>query len=202
VTSSRIAEPGALQIGATRLDFATLAPTTHRDLGWRQAFNPGADLLLYGCDLAAPTTGARWYDALSRLIRSRVAASTDVTAAPTPAATGRSSTAPVRSSRTRSRARRNLAAWDATLGLTPTGSDILVNSTITSGTQTTNSGGSIVHPVRALPSTAAGNSVVVLERSCDNGGRVRPRFDAAGARSVHSPCNTTTSNTQDEVTVA
>jgi uncharacterized repeat protein (TIGR02059 family) len=69
--------PGVLQLGATRLDEAGLAGY-EADLGvLRSALADGADLLLYGCDVAAGAVGESFLQALSAATGADVAASID-----------------------------------------------------------------------------------------------------------------------------
>src|SRR6185369_17739820 len=53
-----------VQLGATWLDQSTLAGRARRVAGWGAALKPGADLLFYGCDLAAGPEGRVLLDAV------------------------------------------------------------------------------------------------------------------------------------------
>jgi uncharacterized repeat protein (TIGR02059 family) len=69
--------PGVLQLGATRLTESSLADHA-ADLGvLRSALADGADLLLYGCDVAAGAVGECFLQALSATTGADVAASID-----------------------------------------------------------------------------------------------------------------------------
>ncbi len=73
--------PGALVLGGQRADLADLE--RRQDL-WRQisqALAPGADLLLYGCDLAADAQGQALVSRLAQITGMHVAASTNPTGA-------------------------------------------------------------------------------------------------------------------------
>ncbi len=69
--------PGVLQLGATRLDEAVLADRAADLAVLRGALADDADLLLYGCDVAADDVGARFLQALSEASGADVAASVD-----------------------------------------------------------------------------------------------------------------------------
>ncbi|MFO1321697.1 MAG: DUF4347 domain-containing protein [Burkholderiales bacterium] len=74
-------EAGVLQVGDTLL---TTAEATRRAavLGrWHQILRPGADLLLYGCDVAGNVDGIRLMETLGALTGMDVAASDDATGA-------------------------------------------------------------------------------------------------------------------------
>ena len=188
------AEPGALQIGATRLDFETLLNDATAVSRWRSALNDGADLLLYGCDLAATDEGRALVDALSRLTGADVAASIDATGGTKVGGDWvlEYSTGSIQS--TALAGASGLAAWDGSLGFTPSGTEGRANVT-TSGTQSTH------ESVRQVGIDAAGNFVVVWNDS--NGDVYGRRFDAAGnPLSGEFRINTTTANTQYRVTVA
>ena len=72
---------GSVQIGSTRLDAATLAGRGAEIAGWGRALTGDADLLLYGCDVAATPAGERLLARLGTLTGADVAASTDLTGA-------------------------------------------------------------------------------------------------------------------------
>ncbi len=69
--------PGVLQLGATLLDDAGLAGRGAELAVLREALAPGADLLLYGCDVAAGLAGERFLHTLSAATGADVAASVD-----------------------------------------------------------------------------------------------------------------------------
>lgn len=72
-------EAGAVQLGRARLDFVALAAHATQIKGWGEALNAHADLLIYGCDVAATAEGRALVDALARLTGADVAASDDPT---------------------------------------------------------------------------------------------------------------------------
>ena len=70
---------GAVQLGATWLDAKTVAANADAIKGWGNALKADADLLFYGCDLAATARGRALVDWLAELTKADVAASTDAT---------------------------------------------------------------------------------------------------------------------------
>jgi len=70
---------GAVQLGDTTLNLTTLVQNAARIQGWGQSLAPGADLLLYGCDVAQAADGRALVDALGRLTGADVAASVNLT---------------------------------------------------------------------------------------------------------------------------
>ena len=194
-------EAGMLQIGATQLDFDTLLNDATAVSRWRLALNSGADLMLYGCDLAANDEGRALVDAISRLTGADVAASTDVTGS---AKVGGDwvleyATGSIQS--TALAGATGLAAWEGSLGVTfaPSSSETLVNQT-TAGTQTI--GGGSNDPWRSVAIDGQGNFTVVWidETIKDVYGR---RFDAAGtALGDEFRINTTTADTQWKPSIA
>ena len=72
---------GELELGGKRITVLDLLARAGDVVGWRSAFADGADLLLYGCDVAASDDGRRFVDTLARLSGADVAASVDVTGA-------------------------------------------------------------------------------------------------------------------------
>jgi hypothetical protein len=70
---------GALQLGTTRVDSATLQARTEELAQWAQALDPQADILLYGCSVAAGSAGADFVGRLAALTGADVAASTNLT---------------------------------------------------------------------------------------------------------------------------
>ncbi|MGL6047628.1 MAG: DUF4347 domain-containing protein, partial [Vogesella sp.] len=69
----------SLQLGSSVLDDMNLAERADTLLGWRSALASGADVLLYGCDVAKGSRGAAFVEALSRVVGADVAASDDRT---------------------------------------------------------------------------------------------------------------------------
>ncbi|WP_058642362.1 tandem-95 repeat protein [Pseudacidovorax intermedius] len=72
---------GRLQLGTSVLDAAALLQRAPEVAGWSAALAPGADLLLYGCDLAGTTVGQSLVQDIADLTGADVAASTDLTGA-------------------------------------------------------------------------------------------------------------------------
>ena len=72
---------GRLQLGSATLDAGTLLARAGDVAAWSRALAPGADLLLYGCDLAQTPLGQHLLDDLAALTGADVAASTDLTGA-------------------------------------------------------------------------------------------------------------------------
>uniref|UniRef100_UPI0025CE13BE tandem-95 repeat protein n=1 Tax=uncultured Pseudacidovorax sp. TaxID=679313 RepID=UPI0025CE13BE len=72
---------GRLQLGASVLDAASLLQRAPEVAGWSGALAPGADLLLYGCDLAETAVGRSLVQDIAALTGADVAASTDPTGA-------------------------------------------------------------------------------------------------------------------------
>jgi hypothetical protein len=72
---------GEMELGNATLNFDSLLSNAAQIKGWSKAFAPGADLLIYGCDVAEYADGKALVDALSRLTGGNVAASEDLTGA-------------------------------------------------------------------------------------------------------------------------
>ena len=72
---------GALRVGDTWLTAATLSTYADRIESWNASLAAGADLLLYGCDLAGGPEGRALLDALHAMTGVDVAASTNATGA-------------------------------------------------------------------------------------------------------------------------
>jgi Ca2+-binding RTX toxin-like protein len=71
-------EPGNLQLGTTQLNLGTLARNAEKLETWRNTLTEEADILLYGCDVAAGEQGQALVRELSRLTGADVAASEDL----------------------------------------------------------------------------------------------------------------------------
>jgi hypothetical protein len=67
----------AIQLGSTWLDNTSLHANRDRIASWRAALNPGADLLIYGCDLAGNDLGLTLLNQLVELTGADFAASID-----------------------------------------------------------------------------------------------------------------------------
>ncbi|MEI7970589.1 MAG: DUF4347 domain-containing protein, partial [Betaproteobacteria bacterium] len=72
---------GILQLGTTLLDTDSLSSRAAALTQWHRAFTAGADILLYGCDLAGNLDGVRFMTTLGALAGADVAASDDPTGA-------------------------------------------------------------------------------------------------------------------------
>jgi hypothetical protein len=70
---------GAVQLGRTWLDAKTVSANADAIAGWGNALKADADLLFYGCDLAATARGRALVEWIAELTRADVAASTDAT---------------------------------------------------------------------------------------------------------------------------
>ena len=70
---------GSIQLGSTQLNSQTLSQYAGEIAKWNLALTPDADLLIYGCDLAATEDGRELVDSISALTGSDVAASDDLT---------------------------------------------------------------------------------------------------------------------------
>lgn len=73
--------PGAIRLGDVTLDTAGLDARAGVLTKWHTAFRAGADILLYGCDLAGNPDGVRFMETLGALTGTDVAASEDPTGA-------------------------------------------------------------------------------------------------------------------------
>ncbi|MEN9877488.1 MAG: hypothetical protein RLZZ158_527, partial [Cyanobacteriota bacterium] len=74
-------EPGSLLLAGQAITPATLAERADALAGWRQHLAPGAEILLYGCCVAASSEGRSLVDGLAALTGAVVAASVDITGA-------------------------------------------------------------------------------------------------------------------------
>jgi len=72
---------GRVHLGNADLDAAALGTRAAEVAGWGAALAPGADLLIYGCDVAAGARGMALIDRLAALTGADVAASDDITGA-------------------------------------------------------------------------------------------------------------------------
>ncbi len=72
---------GEVTLGNTTLNLTTLDRYADQLEGWQQALTNDADLLFYGCDLAAGPNGQAFIDSLALLTGADVAASSDLTGA-------------------------------------------------------------------------------------------------------------------------
>jgi hypothetical protein len=72
-------DPGEVQLGTTWLDTSDLPRYAAEIRGWSRALNKGADVLFYGCDVAASAPGQTLLYRVGRLTGADVAGSTDRT---------------------------------------------------------------------------------------------------------------------------
>ncbi|WP_088894155.1 DUF4347 domain-containing protein [Leptolyngbya ohadii] len=70
---------GSLQLGSAQLNGATLAQYGGMLQQWSVSFRPGADLLLWGCNVAAGDAGQSLLEQISQLTQMDVAGSTNLT---------------------------------------------------------------------------------------------------------------------------
>ncbi|MSR81043.1 MAG: DUF4347 domain-containing protein, partial [Gemmataceae bacterium] len=71
--------PGTIHLGNQKLDGSTLAHRSLEIQAWGAFLAPGADLLLYGCSIAATEMGEGFVERLAKTVGSDVAASTNIT---------------------------------------------------------------------------------------------------------------------------
>ncbi|MBF0187870.1 MAG: DUF4347 domain-containing protein [Magnetococcales bacterium] len=74
-------EPGAITLGSTHLDADLLADQADTLHAWGDALSEDADILIYGCHVAADARGEAFIEEIARLTRADVAASDDATGA-------------------------------------------------------------------------------------------------------------------------
>ena len=72
-------EAGAIDLGGTTLDSDTLAANADLVQSWGSALTDSADIMIYGCNLAANAAGQALVDSLAELTGADVAASDDLT---------------------------------------------------------------------------------------------------------------------------
>ncbi|MGG6296551.1 putative Ig domain-containing protein, partial [Leptolyngbya sp. AN02str] len=70
---------GSLQLGSTVLDAVTLSQRKEQIAAWSDALAPGADILLYGCNVAHGAVGQNFVQSLAQLTGADVAASVNLT---------------------------------------------------------------------------------------------------------------------------
>ncbi|NER24473.1 MAG: DUF4347 domain-containing protein [Symploca sp. SIO1C2] len=71
--------PGSLQLGAAELSLDNLDNYAHTLQSWADSLTAEADILFYGCDLAAGAVGTAFVQQLSHLTGADIAASNDLT---------------------------------------------------------------------------------------------------------------------------
>jgi hypothetical protein len=186
---------GQFQVGDVTVDQAMLDSRASDIAAWGQALAADGDLLIYGCNLAATEVGEALVGALADLTGADVAASDDLTGHPDSGAdwdleyrlglietTTLSDPSP--------------SGWDATLALTPSGGETLVNTSTLGTQQLTPFGGGNV------AMDHAGNSVVVWNDL--NGGDIYfQRYNISGAAvGTQTQANTETTYPLSEAQVA
>ncbi len=72
-------EAGSLQLGSSALNLTTIRSYADQFQAWGQALTADADILLYGCDVAADPAGKAFVTFMSQMTGADVAASTDLT---------------------------------------------------------------------------------------------------------------------------
>ncbi|HTS55539.1 MAG TPA: DUF4347 domain-containing protein, partial [Burkholderiales bacterium] len=191
---------GQVQLGADTLDFDALLKNASQIKNWGQALAPGADLLLYGCDVAEYADGKALVDALSRLTGADVAASENLTGA---AAKGGDWTLEYHTGAIQTGVVLSAAeekSYDAVLQSTAVGGETRANTT-TTNTQENNTNSA----PRNVAMDANGNYVVVWDGNGpgDSAGVFFQRYNAAGvAQGSETRVNSTTTGTQNAPSVA
>ncbi len=190
---------GQLQLGSGMVNAQTLSAAADSLGAWRAALSADADILLYGCDVAAGVSGQAFIQQLAQATGADVAASTDATGS---AARGGDWVLETETGRIEAQLAITASAfelsWSGLLSLTPQGSETRVNTDANNSQTTTVYGGGNV----AMDS--AGNTVVVWNDARTNSGDVYfQRYNAAGvAQGGNVLVNTTTANLQAEANVA
>jgi hypothetical protein len=70
---------GELQLGKTGLNLDDLSHYSRHLQSWSEALTPDADILLYGCNVAAGATGTEFVQRFAQLTKADIAASNDLT---------------------------------------------------------------------------------------------------------------------------
>jgi hypothetical protein len=191
---------GAVKLGNAWLTLDNIGAYAGQLVGWRDALRADADVLLYGCDVAASDDGRTLVESLSTLTGADVAASLDPTGSALLGGnwilefTSSSVTTPIAFSA-------DVQQGWAGLLADPNGPEFRVNST-TSGTQTIVPGTG--QPSQAVATDALGNFVVVWTSDQTGSAEVyAQRFDAAGvAQGGEFQVNTSTTGSQNNAAVA
>ena len=186
---------GAVQLGRTWLDAKTLGANADTVASWGESLKHDADLLFYGCDLAASARGRALVEWIAELTKADLAASTDATGGASAggdwdleATVGVVETALVIDPLARE-------TWSHRLGAVAVGLDFPVNSPSPS-----------VQTESAVARDATGNFVVAWQskdQDGDNWGIYAQRFNASGApQGGEFRVNTNTSREQEAPVVA
>lgn len=190
-------EAGELRLGASTIDAALVRARALELAQWSLALGADADLLLYGCEIAAGTAGAELLRALAQLTGADVAASVDATGGDLlggdwdlEAVTGSIDTDLAFTTSLRD-------AWQAVLTATPQAPtiDTLVNDT-TAGKQLT----STDHAGRQVATNTAGDTVVAWIDDDTDDVHIR-LFDATGATVMTDTVVSASANPQSEPAV-
>jgi CSLREA domain-containing protein len=189
-------EPGAVVLSGRMIDAAAVDAVGTGLAAWREALAAEADLLVYGCDLAASDAGIDLMARLARWTGADVAASDDTTGS---ADAGGDWTLEAATGAIEARtvfAGAEPAGWSGRLELVSAGSDATAHTT-TTGVQTA------IYAQRAVAVAADGSSLVVWHDDAGAGDVYAQRYDASGA-AVGSAfrVNTTTADAQSTPEVA
>jgi CSLREA domain-containing protein len=191
---------GVVELGSVQLDAGALLQRAGEISAWGDALGSNADLLLYGCDVAADAKGQSLVDALAQLTGADVAASDDLTGSALLGGdwtleytTGSIEATPFASAMLQ-------ANWGGLLSLTAQGGETLVNTT-TAGSQGPMMG------TKTVAMDANGNYVVVWQDTSGADGSAdgiyAQRYNAAGtAQGVQFRVNTYTAGDQQWPEVA
>jgi hypothetical protein len=166
---------GQVELGSGALNFDSLLKQATQIKGWGNALSEDADLLIYGCDVAATADGQGLLNALSRLTGADVQASVDSTGDALLGGdwdleyqTGSIEAAGAFSARLQQ-------SWGQLLALSAQGSETRVNSSTTGTQETTPNGGGNV------AMDANGNYVVVFtDFNVTSGDVYAQRYNASG----------------------
>jgi hypothetical protein len=190
--------PLGIQVGSSLLSLQGLPQQQAALQAWAGVLGDEADILFYGCEVAATPEGQALLQALAEATGADVAASTDLTGHVSAGGdwelefhTGAIETAGVVSAQLQS-------AWGITLALVPVGGEVRVNVDGNNDQNVTDFGGG------QIAADANGNFVIVWNDGDSNGGDILFQRYAADGSTVGSPTrvNTTTSNTQTDAAVA
>ena len=148
---------GQIELGNLMLSHDNLTAYAGQIASWNNALDSGADLLFYGCDLAATEAGQLLAESISELCDCDVAASDDLTGHASLGgdwnleyATGDVTAEFIFSADVQ-------RSWISVLSATETGDVIDVNTFVTDAQETNNTGG------QTVATNDAGNSVVVWQ---------------------------------------
>ncbi len=187
------ADDDSISLGSTRLSAKNLDDFSSALLDWGDNLAPDADILIYGCNLAATQAGMTLIGDIATLTGADVAASDDLTG---DASSGGDWDLEYRIGAIDATTFDPGDGWQGTLGLTATG-ELLVNTT-TGGAQETS--GQSRGSRNAVAIDSNGNYVVVWSDSVKDGsgyGIFAQRFDATGNKvGSEFPVNETVSDNQ------